>query len=249
LGVQELVWPLVQHALVCHLASPNEACTFLANTGQMVRCKFRGIIFRIAPLCPLTPCCACPLFWYHKPNAPFHPNQTQPSTPAQCKVQFLDHPAATRTGDPNAGLSVHSNSAPTLAHVRLNGSSNLLCLHIGHCPFEESCLIHSTIQCYIPSAPVPASHNSNSTNHMKVMSAFARDYSAWSAIKRGRTRVEEHTQAAIISWILARWTCAIEVYLADSADVVVGDIPSPCRYRVPLPDLDLHLEILSYANI
>ena len=24
---------------------------------------------------------------------------------------------------------------------------DLLCLHIGHCPFEESCLIHSTMQC------------------------------------------------------------------------------------------------------
>jgi hypothetical protein len=26
-------------------------------------------------------------------------------------------------------------------------SRDLLCLHIGHCPFEESCLIHSTMQC------------------------------------------------------------------------------------------------------
>ena len=26
--------------------------------------------------------------------------------------------------------------------------NRLLCLHIGHCPLEESCLSHSTMQCY-----------------------------------------------------------------------------------------------------
>lgn len=48
-------------------------------------------------------------------------------------------------------------------------------------------------------------------------------------------------QTAIISWIFTSWTGAVEVYLTDSADVVVGYVPSPCCYRIPLLDLDLHL--------
>jgi hypothetical protein len=39
------------------------------------------------------------------------------------------------------------------------------------------------------------------------------------------------------------------MYLADSADVVVGDVPSPGGYGIPLLDLDLHLENCSCMNI
>jgi hypothetical protein len=31
------------------------------------------------------------------------------------------------------------------------------------------------------------------------------------------------------------------MYLTDAADVVFGDVPSPCRYSTPLDDFDLHV--------
>jgi hypothetical protein len=49
-----------------------------------------------------------------------------------------------------------------------------------------------------------------------------------------------HTQAAIITWVFARRTCTIEMHLANTTDIVVWDVPSPCRDRVPLADFDLH---------
>ena len=39
------------------------------------------------------------------------------------------------------------------------------------------------------------------------------------------------------------------MYLADTADVVVGNVPSPGRYRIPLLDLDFHLDICNCMNI
>lgn len=62
-------------------------------------------------------------------------------------------------------------------------------------------------------------------------------------------RVREHTQAAIIAWVFASRTSAVEMDLADTTDVVVGDIPSPCRHRVPLLDLDLHVEFQEYVRL
>jgi hypothetical protein len=53
----------------------------------------------------------------------------------------------------------------------------------------------------------------------------------------------EHTQAAVIAWVFACRACAIEMNLTDTADIIVGDVPSPCSYRMPLPDCDLHVDI------
>lgn len=50
------------------------------------------------------------------------------------------------------------------------------------------------------------------------------------------------TQAAIVARVFARRTRAVEVDLADATDVVLWDIPSPGRDRVPLLDSDLHGE-------
>ena len=52
----------------------------------------------------------------------------------------------------------------------------------------------------------------------------------------------EHTEAAFISGKPAGWACAVEVDLADAADVVLGYVPSPGRHGVPLLDPDLHGE-------
>ena len=53
-----------------------------------------------------------------------------------------------------------------------------------------------------------------------------------------------HTQATIIAWVFASRTCAIEMYLTDTADVVVGDVPSPCCDCVPLEDFGFHFSSL-----
>ena len=49
------------------------------------------------------------------------------------------------------------------------------------------------------------------------------------------------TEGAVIAGVFACWTCAVKVYLADTADIVFGDIPPPGRDGVPLLDRDLHL--------
>lgn len=43
--------------------------------------------------------------------------------------------------------SSHSNSVDYQHLSPLENDMNLLWRHIGHCPFAESCLIHSTMQC------------------------------------------------------------------------------------------------------
>jgi hypothetical protein len=85
-------------------------------------------------------------------------------------------------------------------------------------------------------------------NHVKIMPALPRHCKVWSVSQcqnaspactlEGRQAL---TQGAIIARVFACWTCAVEVHLADTADVVFGDIPSPGRDGVPLFDPDLHL--------
>lgn len=81
------------------------------------------------------------------------------------------------------------------------------------------------------------------------MSAFSGDYidlTISNAIVYGEA--VEHTQAAVIAWVFACRACAVEMNLTDTADIIVGDVPSPCSYRVPLPDCDLHVNIGRYIR-
>ena len=55
-----------------------------------------------------------------------------------------------------------------------------------------------------------------------------------------RRMAGELTEATVVSRILACWTCAIKLDLADTADVVFRQIPPPCRNGVPLFDGDFH---------
>ena len=48
------------------------------------------------------------------------------------------------------------------------------------------------------------------------------------------------TQTAIISGVFACRACPIEINLADATHVVIGDVPSPGRYRTPLSNFNLH---------
>lgn len=48
------------------------------------------------------------------------------------------------------------------------------------------------------------------------------------------------TETAVVTWIFAGRTGAVKVNLADTTDVVLGDIPSPSRDSVPVCDGDLH---------
>lgn len=77
-------------------------------------------------------------------------------------------------------------------------------------------------------------------HHMKVVTAFARDCDQGVSNLSQISQHNKHTQATVISWVFAGRTCAIEMYLAYAADVVVGYVPSPCSHRIPRLDLDLH---------
>jgi hypothetical protein len=48
------------------------------------------------------------------------------------------------------------------------------------------------------------------------------------------------TQTAVIPGVFAGGTGAVEMNLANTADIVVWYIPPPGSYRVPFGDLDLH---------
>ncbi|KAM3078245.1 hypothetical protein ACMFMF_004651 [Clarireedia jacksonii] len=51
------------------------------------------------------------------------------------------------------------------------------------------------------------------------------------------------TQAAIITGILASRTSPIKVYLTNTADIIVRNIPPPCRDGIPSSNLYLHHKI------
>lgn len=52
---------------------------------------------------------------------------------------------------------------------------------------------------------------------------------------------ETRTQRTVVAWKSARRAGAVEVNLADAADIIVRNIPSPGGHRCPLLDLDLHV--------
>lgn len=87
-----------------------------------------------------------------------------------------------------------------------------------------------------------------STHHMEIVPAFAR-YCRNKVSNVFVDLAKELTQAAIISWVFARRTCAIEMYLADTTNIVIRNIPSPCSYRVPFDNLDLHFGVADLANV
>ena len=57
-----------------------------------------------------------------------------------------------------------------------------------------------------------------------------------------------HTQTAIITWVFTRRTCAIEMNLADTTNIVIWDIPSPRCHGVPFLDFDLHSGFYRFAR-
>jgi hypothetical protein len=86
------------------------------------------------------------------------------------------------------------------------------------------------------------------TDHMEIMPAFAGYYVMISSVKVGNEE-QKPTQTTIIPWIFACRTSAIEMYLTDTAYIVVWDIPTPCSYCIPLADLDLHCGAVDYPSI
>jgi hypothetical protein len=61
---------------------------------------------------------------------------------------------------------------------------------------------------------------------------------------RMSSRVLQHTQTAVVARVFARRACSVKVDLADTAHVVLGYVPAPGGYRIPLLDRDLHLHSL-----
>jgi hypothetical protein len=145
-------------------------------------------------------------------------------------------------------LSVHSNSITRISPVLPSQSRTLTlsthrALSLGRVllePFHNAMLFPSAV------TPPP---DLFITDHMEVVPAFARDWSCVRFEKSRRRKEGARTQDAIISGVFASRTCTIKVDLADTADVVVGDIPSPSSYRIPFPDLDLHLDCLPLNSV
>lgn len=48
------------------------------------------------------------------------------------------------------------------------------------------------------------------------------------------------TEAAVVAWVFAGGTRAVEIDLADTAHIIFGDVPSPGSDRIPFLNLDLH---------
>jgi len=103
------------------------------------------------------------------------------------------------------------------------------------------------MQCFLLSALGQLLLNSP-TDHVKAVPTLARDCYTLSVLELRLSINIELTQTTIISWVFACWTCAVEMDLADTTDIVVGDVPSPCRYRVPSLDFDLHVSCIGLPN-
>lgn len=92
--------------------------------------------------------------------------------------------------------------------------------------------------------PAPFRNASPSAHHVKVVSAFSRYFGlhrkSTNAIPLIAAGCVELTKDAVIAGIFAGRACVVKGVLADTAKIIFGKIPSPCRDRVPPLDLDLH---------
>lgn len=80
-----------------------------------------------------------------------------------------------------------------------------------------------------------------STYHVEIVATFSRYCGRFQSDKKNKHRdIIIRTQTAIISGVFACRACPIEINLADATHVVIGDVPSPGRYRTPLSNFNLH---------
>ena len=79
---------------------------------------------------------------------------------------------------------------------------------------------------------------------MEIVATFARNFITKTSVLslQGGSDVVLHTQTAVIAREFTRRTSAVEVNLADAADVVLGDIPAPSGDRIPIGDLNFHFD-------
>lgn len=79
--------------------------------------------------------------------------------------------------------------------------------------------------------------------HVEIVPALSRHYRRGSGQQK-KVCNSQHllrlTQAALIAGEFASGACPVEVHLANTADVVVGNVPPPGGYGVPLLDVDFH---------
>jgi len=52
---------------------------------------------------------------------------------------------------------------------------------------------------------------------------------------------DERTKSAVVAWVFTSRTCSVELHSAYPTYVVLGHVPAPGSYSVPLLDNDLHL--------
>lgn len=86
---------------------------------------------------------------------------------------------------------------------------------------------------------------------MKRVPAFAVDYMMYQRPTEGEMRGwrPELTQRTIVPRIFACRACTIKLYSTDATDVVLGLVPSPGSYRIPLPDGHLHGVVFCSQNL
>lgn len=82
--------------------------------------------------------------------------------------------------------------------------------------------------------------DSSSSNIPYGMSDYTRRALFQVNIGDRRGKKLRHTQRAIVAWELAFGTGAVVWVATDAANIVVGHVPPPSRYGVPLLDRHLH---------
>jgi hypothetical protein len=122
---------------------PRRGYLLYATLSRTTRKRRVAIVFRSQVHCGIMFCNAIPML------IPPTPSANQMHRPYQLSGSTVCL-RGTLCGECALLLSVHSNSIPRISPISPLSidQKHLLCLHIGHCPLEESCLSHSTMQCY-----------------------------------------------------------------------------------------------------
>jgi hypothetical protein len=120
---------------------PRRGYLLYATSSRTTRKRRVAIVFRskfIVVSCSVTPSYADPSNPQHQPNAPTVLVVWLNGLPQRYSLWRVCIVVV-------RPFEFYSTA---LALFSLLSQKRLLCLHIGHCPLEESCLSHSTMQCY-----------------------------------------------------------------------------------------------------
>jgi hypothetical protein len=113
------------------------------------------------------------------------------------------------------------------------------CRHMGHFSWELSCLSHEKMQCWVHvNAPLEAVVTNEHTMWKEWLHSPSTICDQPMPLRTVYKR--RRTQRTLVARELALGACAIVGISADTADVVVGHVPAPCRDGIPFSNGDLH---------